>query len=365
MTVWALVAAVALLLANAVFVAAEFAFIAARRTRLEQLAEDGDRRAAAALGTVRELNFTLSGAQLGITMASLALGAVGEPAVAGLLEAPLGVFLPEAAVHGVAVVVALALVVFLHMVLGEMVPKNIAIAAPERSALLLALPMRAYTTVFRPAIRLLTALANAGLRLVGVEPRTELATAHTAEELAAMLAVSRREGLVEEFEHRLLSGALGFPQRTVGSVMVPRERVVAVGAGSTAAAVERVVLDSGHSRLPVHGVSPDDVLGFVHAKDLLTVEPAARSRPLPPRLLRRMLVVDADRTLGQLLLAMQRNRLHFALVREDGRTVGIVTLEDVLEELVGDIRDEHDRAAGSATTRSPRRPGGRGPGGGP
>jgi CBS domain containing-hemolysin-like protein len=343
----ALLAAVVLLAANAFFVAAEFALVAARGPRMEQLAEAGDSRARAARRAIKDLSFMLSAAQLGITMASLGLGFVAEPAVARLLEGPLhAAGVPSAASHTIAFVVALSIVVFLHMVLGEMVPKNIAIAEPEQSALWLARPMRAYTLTFRPLIRALTAMANAVLRLAGVEPADEIVVAHTGDEIAGMLAASRREGLLEEEEHRLMSGALGFATRPARDVMVPRRAVVAVGAGAPVERVERVVVESGHSRLPVFGRDLDDVLGFVHAKDLLELPVGARRRPLPPELVRRMLVVPDDQELQALLLSMRRARLHFALVvAPGGRTAGIVTLEDVLEEVVGEIRDEHDEVA--------------------
>ena len=344
MTLLSLIAAIALLLANGFFVAAEFAIIASRRSRIEELAEGGDPRARSARSLIRELSFMLSGAQLGITMASLLLGFVAEPAVASLLEGPLrDLGLPERASDTVAFALALTLVVFLHMVLGEMVPKNIAITAPERAALWLAPPMRVYASAFRPLIRALNSTANGTLRILGVEPRDELSAAHTAEEIASMLVVSRREGLLQEFEHRLLDGVLGFKGRTASSLMVPRDRIVAVSASATPADIERVVLESGHTRVVVYGTNLDDVAGFVHAKDLLTLPPEARTRPLPGRLIRRMLIVDGDRSLQALLLLMRRRRLHVALVRTDGRTAGLVTLEDVLEVLVGDIRDEHDR----------------------
>jgi CBS domain containing-hemolysin-like protein len=339
---------VLVLLANGAFVAAEFAFIAAGKARMELRAEQ-DPRARLALRSMRELSFLLSACQLGITVMSLLLGYLAEPAVARLLEGPLhDLGLPSASAHTVAFVIALTVVVFLHMVVGEMVPKNIAIAEPERTSLWLAVPMSGFTTVFRPVVRLLNLLANGFLRLLRVEPVDELSEARTGEEIAAMLTDSRREGLLEEVEHRLMSGVLGLPVREVATVMVPRDRVVAVPAGATAEQVERVAVASGHSRIPVFGRDLDEVLGFVHAKDLLRLEGPARARPLRPGLLRRMLVVQADRKLGDLLLAMRRARVHVALVTDgSGHTVGIATLEDVLEALVGDIRDEHDARYGT------------------
>ena len=349
-TPWALVAAALLLVANGFFVAVEFAVVGSRRTRLERLRDEGVARAGHALAATGDLNLQLAGAQLGITMASLGLGAVAEPAVAGLLDAVLG--------HTVAVVVALVLVVFAHLVVGEMVPKNIALTDPERTLLALVLPNRAYLWLFRPLIGVLNGVANLGMRVLRVEPRRELASARTAEDLAVMLAASREEGLIEDFAHDLLAGVLDFGDRVVGSVMVPRAQVVTVPVGATVAAVERVVVDTGHSRLPVVGRDLDDVRGFIHAKDLLTLPPEVRDRPVPVRLIRRMLVVPTTRSLEDVLLGMRRVRVHFALVvDETGATAGIVTLEDLLEELVGDIVDESDRvrrAPGSSRRRHRR-----------
>jgi CBS domain containing-hemolysin-like protein len=188
-------------------------------------------------------------------------------------------------------------------------------------------------------------MANLGIRAFGVEPRDELASAHTAEELAVLVAASREEGTIQGFAAELLSGVLDFGGREVTSVMVPRDRICWITATATAAEAEAVVLEHGHSRLPVVGAGGiDDVLGFLHAKDLLRLDQAVFEQPLPPRLRRRMLVVPRERSLEDLLLAMRRSRVHFALVTEsDGTTAGIVTLDDLLEELVGDITDEPDQ----------------------
>lgn len=345
MTAGALVATVLLLLANAFFVAVEFALIASRRTKIEAMADEGNIRARIGLSAIRDLNPQLAGAQLGITIASLLLGAVAEPAFADLIESTIAPFaeLPSGLLHGVSFAVGLTVVVFLHMVVGEMIPKNIAIAQPERTLLLMALPNRAYVTLFRPVIRVLNLLANAITRMLGVEPRDELEMAHTADEIAVMLGQSRREGLIEDVAHQLMTGALDLGGRPLASVAVPRDHIVWVPRDATPADAERVVVESGHSRLLVVGEGLDDVLGFIHAKDLLTVPAAAREQPLPLGRIRRMLVLGGDATLEDALFAMQRARLHVAVVRDaGGSTVGIATLEDVLEALVGDIRDESD-----------------------
>ncbi|MGH2730416.1 MAG: hemolysin family protein [Actinomycetota bacterium] len=341
-----LLIAVGLLVANGFFVGAEFALVAARRTRIEQLASEGYGPANAALKSVRELSFMLAAAQLGITMASLGLGFVAEPAVARVIESGLeGVELPSGLIHSASVVVALAIVVFFHMVIGEMAPKNIAIAEPERSALWLAVPFRVYANLFRPLVRTLNALSNAGVRLLGVEPRDEVLSAHGVKDIEAMIAESARAGMLGKLEERLLSGAAEFGERDAASAMIPRTELVAVLATITPAELEELVVETGHTRLPVFVDNLDNILGFLHAKDLLRIPLEQRGQPLPSRLIRQMLVVPESRKLPALLFDMRRQRNHFALViDEHGGTAGIVTIEDVVEELVGEIRDEYDVA---------------------
>jgi CBS domain containing-hemolysin-like protein len=283
--------------------------------------------------------------QLGITMASLALGLVAEPATAHLLESALDPLdLPSGVLHSVTFVVGLSIVVLLHMVVGEMVPKNIAMADPERTLMWLAIPDRLYLAVLRPVIHALNLTANAGTRLLGVEPRDELAQSHTADELAEMLGASRDEGLIEEFEHRLLTGALDLARRPVSTVMVPRERIVAVVRTAPASEAERASVESGHSRLLVVGDDLDDVFGYIHVKDLLALDPEARDRPLPLRRIRRMLVVPPGQSLEDVLGLMRRARVHMAAVVDQGTTAGLVTLDDVLAELVGELTDAEPRS---------------------
>jgi CBS domain containing-hemolysin-like protein len=341
----ALVASVVLLLANGFFVGSEFALIAARRTKIEELASGGNTRAAMALSSIRELSFMLAGAQLGITMASLGLGFVAEPAVADALESAFeSMFeIPAGLLHSIAFVIALLIVVFFHMVIGEMAPKNIAIAEPERSALWLAVPIRVYANLLRPFIRLLNSAANGGLRLLGVEPQDEVVAVHSAQEIAGMIAHSAEEGLLEEFQERLLSGAIELGERDAGSAMVSRTELRAVPLTATPAEIEELVVRTGHSRLPVFRDDLDNIVGFVHAKDLLRIPEDQRDHAVPGPLVRGMLVVPESRKLRPLLLDMRRERRHVALViDEHGGTAGIVTLEDLLEELVGEIRDEYD-----------------------
>lgn len=337
--------ALALLLANAFFVAGEFAVVAARKERLDQLAEQGHRRARIALRSARELSFMLAAAQLGITMTSLGLGFVAEPAVADLLEGALRPVLdvPESVTHSIAFTTALIIVSFLHIVIGEMAPKNVAIAQPVPTALWLAFPFRLYANVFRPFIHALNRLANAGVRLLGVEPTDELRTVHSTQEIRLIVSESARGGLIDRFEERLLSGIAILNERDAAAVMVPRTELTAVDAAATIDEVEMLVRRTGHSRIPVFEGDLDNILGFVHIKDLLTFEPRSDRQRLPRDLIRRMLVVPESRKLRPLLFDMRRVRQHLALVvDEHGGTAGLVTLEDVLEELVGEIRDEHD-----------------------
>ena len=346
MNLWYLVVTVLLLLANGFFVGAEFALVAAKRSKIEQLASSGDRRAVAALRSTRELSIMLAAAQLGITMASLGLGAVAEPAVARLLDQAIGalVELPERALHSISFAVALAIVVFFHMVIGEMAPKNLAIAQPERSALWLALPFRLYATVFRPVTVFLNNVANGGLRLVGVEPRDELPEVHTSDAIADLVAESAAGGLLDTFEHRLLSGAIEFRDRDAAEVMIPRTEMTAVSLEATVLEIQQLMLETGHSRIPLYDGDVDHIVGFVHAKDLLRIEDRRTVEAVPKRLIRDMLIAPESRKLHPLLLDMRRERKHFALVvDEHGGTAGVVTLEDVLEELVGEIEDEYDR----------------------
>ncbi len=346
MSGWLLLLTLFLLIANGFFVAMEFALIAVRRSHLEAMANAGNRRAAIALRSVKELSVMLAGAQLGITIASLGLGAIAEPAIAHLLESWLeGLSLPSGMLHTVSFLIALTIVVFLHMVIGEMAPKNIAIARPERSALWMAIPIRVYAALFKPFIVALNEMANAFLRLFGVEPQDELAGIHSADEIGAMVQAAARGGELQEFETRLLTGAAEFGEKDAADVMVPRTEMLALPLEVTPAEIETKVIETGHTRFPIYIDTLDRICGFFHAKDLLKVAETQREKRIPRRLIRPLLVVPESRKLHPLLFDMKRERKHFALViDEHGGTSGIVTLEDLLEELVGEILDEYDES---------------------
>lgn len=355
MSLGSVVVMVLLLAANAFFVAVEFALVASRRTKLEAMADEGSAAARRALESVRDLSSQLAGAQLGITIASLLLGFVAEPAIAHALESALHgvVDLPESVTTTVGFSVGLFIVVFLHMVLGEMVPKNIAIADPERTLLALDLPNRLYLKLFRPVIAVLNGIANRIVRLLGSEPADEISDSHTSDELAEMVAASRSEGLIADVQDRLLRGALAIGEAPVSDLMIPRDRIGFVERTATPADAEAAVVRTGHSRLLVVGDGGlDDVLGFIHAKDLLTIPDGLRDRPLPLGRIRRVPIVRATSVVDDVLYALQRARVHLAVVAEpSGRTLGLVSLEDVLEELVGDIMDESDRQPTRPMTR--------------
>jgi CBS domain containing-hemolysin-like protein len=278
-------------------------------------------------------------------MASLLLGAVAEPAVGSILERGLGLFpIPEAVTHGISLVIALLIVVFLHMVIGEMAPKNIVISSPERSATLLALPFRVFVIVFRPLIVVLNGFANRVLRLFRVMPTDALEVGHSAEDLAVIIAAGQEEGVIEDFTHRLLTGAIIFGDLDASEVMIPRPDVVAVSSDSSVTAIEQIMKRTGHSRIPVFSGDLDNISGFVHVKDLMRVDDDERDFVIDPGLVRSPLFVPESAHIRAVLDDMRRTRIHFAIVvDEHGSTAGIITMEDIAEELVGEIRDEHDR----------------------
>lgn len=335
----ALLVSLVLLAANAFFVAAEFALISARRTAIEQRGRT--RSARVTLRAMERVSLMLAGAQLGITICSLGLGALAEPAVAHLLDPVFAaVGLPESVRHPVAFALALAVVVFLHVVVGEMVPKNLTLAGPDRAALLLGPPLAGLVVVLKPVIVVLNALANLGLRALRVEPKDEVTSAFTGEQVAGLLEESRREGLLEPGRERLLSEALAFDERTVAGVVVPVRSLVTVPASTTPAEVEALVARTGYSRFPV--VLDAAMTGYVHVKDLLGAPD--RDEPMDPAVVRALPAVGADSSLRGALRQMQTTGAHLIRVVDTaGAVTGVVMLEDALEELVGESTDKPGR----------------------
>ncbi|MFB9903939.1 hemolysin family protein [Allokutzneria oryzae] len=329
-----------LLLANAFFVAAEFSLISARRDRLEALVQQGVSGARTVIKASEQVSLMLAGAQLGITVCSLVLGNLGKPAVADQLETvlgPLGV--PEAVLDPLAFVLAMAIVVVLHIVLGEMVPKNIAIAGPERSAILLVPVHVAFVRLVNPLIQLFNIAANGILRLMRVEPKDELDAAYTSHELSALIAESRREGLLDDSEHRRLAKTLSSTDRTVADVLVPLERLTTVPERPTVGDVEEAVTSTGYSRFPVLGAD-GAVRGYLHVKDVLDQVGATPDTPVPANRVRGLPALPADAGLDEALSALRRAQSHVATaVSSTGEVLGIVAMEDLVEEYVGTVRD--------------------------
>lgn len=335
-----LIVGVLLLAFNAFFVGAEFALISARRSQIEPRALAGSRMARTTLHAMENVSLMMAGAQLGITICSVGLGAVGEPAVAHLLEPVFeALSVPHGLVHPISFVIALVVVVFLHVVLGEMVPKNIAIAGPDRAALVLGPPMLGVVTVLRPIIVALNAIANGTLRLLKVEPKDEISSSFTREEVAALVEESRGEGLLEADEYDRLAGALGFTEKTVAAVLMPRATLSTVLRGSSPADVEALCAATGFSRFPVEG-EDGELLGYLHIKDVLEPDEERRQRPIEDKWIRPFAPVTQEDALHDVLEQLQRRGAHMARVVDvDGVTLGLATLEDVIEELIGEIRD--------------------------
>jgi CBS domain containing-hemolysin-like protein len=341
MTALSLLATALLLLGNGFFVGAEFSLIAARRTQLEPLAEAGSRRAATALRAMNQIPLMIAGAQLGITVCSLLLGAIAEPTLAHLLEGPFGTLgIPDHFLHPIAFVLALAIVVFLHTVVGEMVPKNIALAGPEQSVLWLGPPMLWFSQVTKPLLVTLKWISRHLLRIVQIESTDAVKTVYTADELASLVAESRTEGLLDAEDHHRITGALTLTERTAGSVQLPWTQVYTVTDDVSPDTLERLATRTRHARFPVVDRRTRTILGFVHVKDFLGCSEEARQAPIPRSSIRPLAVVAPDTSLADLLLLMRRDRSHFVLVSDGTTPLGGVTLDDVLSAVVGPRRAE-------------------------
>ncbi len=346
-----LAAIVLLVLANAFFVAAEFALVGARRTRLEEMIRAGDRKAILARRAVQSLDRYISATQLGITLASLGLGWVGEPALAHLIE---GAFraLPDRlealATHTVAVAIAFSIISALHIILGELVPKALALLFPEKISGWVAAPLMGFAWVMTLPIGLLNGTANRLLRLLGVQAPSEKERVHSPEEIRMLVEQSQVGGSMQTQDARMLEGVFEFSEKTAEEVMTPRTRMVALRSSLTAAGAADVVAEAGRSRYPVYTGSLDDIVGIVHAKDILAALRRDATAPVET-LMRPPLLVPGTREVEDVLTDMKRLKSHMAVVLDEyGGTAGLVTMEDLLEEIVGEIQDEYDRAEKSA-----------------
>ena len=348
-----LLAAAALVLINGFFVAAEFALVKVRATRLEELARDGVRTARLTQHLVKHLNDYLSACQLGITMASLALGWLGEPAVAALLEPLFASFGPwsKAASHAVAVSAAFAAITFVHIVFGELTFKTLAIQKPESTALWVTYPLHAFHRVFFPATWLMNSMANLALRLFGLKPGAEEEAVHSQEELRLILVASHRSGILKASELDLVQHVFRFSNRTAKEIMVPRVDMVCLSTDKSIDENIQIASSRGYTRMPVvEDGDLDRVLGFVHVKDLLPLASSRRrisrsDAELLRSITRPIKRIPETKPVERLLREFQEERVQIALVLDEyGGTSGMVTLEDVLEELVGEIWDEFEIA---------------------
>ena len=342
-----LAAAFLLILANGFFVAAEFGLVTVERPEAERAAAQGDRRARDVLAALRELSFQLSGTQLGITLTSLVVGMLSEPALARLLHGPLtATGLPSGAVGGVSVVLGMFTASAVQMVIGELVPKNWAVSRPLAVARFVAGPQRLFARLLRPVISLLNAVANRMVRALGVQPADELDSARSPGELVSLARHSARAGALEADTADLFVRTLSLGDLTAQHVMTPRVRVCALQAGATAEDVVNLTRATGLSRFPVYRERLDEITGMVHLKDALAVPVHERLRVHAGHVAQPPLMVPGSLPVRPLLARLREEQPIAVVVDEYGGTAGVVPLEDIVEELVGEVRDEHDEAGG-------------------
>jgi len=340
-----LVSVVVLVLANAFFVAAEFALVGARRTRLDEMARAGDGKARLARRAVQSLDRYISATQLGITLASLGLGWIGEPALAGLIIGGFGwlpATLATVATHGVASIIAFIIITILHIILGELVPKALALLYPETLSTWVAAPLMGFAWIMAWPIAFLNGTANRLLRLMRISPPGEHERLHSPEEIRMLVEQSTEGGSLLKEDARLLEGVFEFSEKTAQEVMTPRTQMVALDSSLTVEEAADEVAVARRSRYPVYTESLDEIVGVVHAKDILT---AIRARPHETvrGIMRPPLFVPGTREVEDVLADMKRLKTHLAVVLDEyGGTAGLVTMEDLLEEIVGPIFDEYD-----------------------
>ncbi|HSE24921.1 MAG TPA: hemolysin family protein [Pyrinomonadaceae bacterium] len=331
-----------LVFANGFFVASEFALVGVRRSRVETLAALGNTNAQRLLGLLNNLNAYISATQLGITMASLALGWIGEPVFAHLLEAPLKHRVSEITLHTISFAIAFTIITFLHIVLGELAPKTLALERAEKVALAISWPMQAFYKVFQWPIRLLDWAGTRTVRLFGLHPTKDHSSVYTEEELRHLVDVSRRSGHLEREEQQLIHRVFDFSDAEVREAMVPRNQVKAIPVHASLEEVRTAFLSTGYSRFPVYDQDFDDIVGLLFRKDL-DMGRIPHEGFVLRTLVRPAAYIPATASLAQALRQMQMARVHFMFViDEHGGMEGILTLEDLLEEIVGEINDEYD-----------------------
>lgn len=328
-----------LLFGNAFFVAAEFAVISARRAQIEPRAEAGSRPAKLTIKAMEEVALMLATTQLGVTICSLLILIIAEPSVHHLLELPLsGLGMSEAAVSATAFTVTLVAVSFLHVVIGEMVPKNIAFSVPERSALVLVPVLYGLAQLVRPIVVVLNATANGILRIFGVKPKNEANSAFTLDQVEDIVEHSTREGVLNDASGAI-SNTFEFTEKQVGDILVPLANLVAFGENVTPREVEQAVAKHGFSRYPLTGLE-GDIVGYLHLKDVIDLDEDEGDEPFPAKRVRTLISLPQSMELEDALASMRRVGAHMARAFDErGRVLGVIFLEDILEELVGEVQD--------------------------
>lgn len=355
---WVAIALLFVLLAgNAFFVAAEFAIMSTRRSQIEPLVEDGNKRAATVLYALENVSLMLATCQLGITVCSLLILNVSEPALHHLVSGPLADWgIPYSVAGIIGFIFALVLVTYLHVIFGEMVPKNMAVSmAAQGIALWVAPPLVTISRILKPLVGFLNWIADHSLRLMKVEPKAEVASTFTLDELQSIVAQSTAEGTVDD-DSGVLSGALEFSSKTIAEIMVPSDQLVTIPFPCTPADLEKAVAQTGYSRFVMESSSDGTYMGYLHIKDALSYEGTRTQEPIGWSKLRQMSILRPDTEIDDALATMQRNRAHVShVVDAGGVSVGVLFLEDILEELVGEIKDttqEHVRRREEAASRN-------------
>jgi CBS domain containing-hemolysin-like protein len=337
---------------NALFVAAEFALVAVRRTRVEELVQRGIHGATTVERALQHLDRAIAATQLGVTLASIALGWLGEPMLARLLQPLMG---SSVAAHTVATIIAFFLITFIHVVFGELIPKNVAIQAPDRTALWLTMPLLVFSRLTRPLILLMTGTANRILRFFGIHARNAAELAYSIEELALLVEDTEEAGLLGEDQAEFVQNVFRLSNKRVGACMVPAEKMASLELGTPPERVLDIVRHGAHTRMPVYEGNIDNVVGIVNTKDLFYLF-SLKGVVVLEDAMYPALFLKPEETMATALKLFKQSHRHMALVRdEDGKIRGLITLEDVLEEIVGDIEDEHDRPTPKVRLRR-RRP---------
>ncbi|HEY0049138.1 MAG TPA: hemolysin family protein, partial [Pyrinomonadaceae bacterium] len=336
------VAVLVLVAVNGFFVAAEFAYVGVRRSRIETLAAEGNKSAKRLLNLLNNLNAYLSASQLGITLASLGLGALGEPVVEAMLGGVLSAYLPESMRHFASYFIAFLIVTCLHIVLGEQAPKLFGLQLAEKVAMGTALPMLIFYKTFKPLIHALDWASAKTVNLFGLHASSEHASIYTEDEIRQLVKISEESGHLNREERKLINRVFEFSETTVREAMIPRTEIAAISASCGVEEIARAFRQYGYSRLPVYRESLDDIAGVIHSKDVMPFLLRPKVFRLEKVLQKPVYVVDTAR-LEDVLRQMQKEKFHFGfVVDEHGGVEGIITLEDLLEEIVGDISDEHD-----------------------